>query len=311
MSAPVDLSILAGVLREYDRNTCTHEETHRGGAIWTICDGCGMKWADDRGGFEPYQEPESIAAARALLAGASPACADPVVETNVALLRSRSAVGIAKYGTTVAGNNLPLRAWLNHALEETLDNANYLQRAMQEIDAAPAPATPAASVDAAITEEMLNAARDWSVKKYGIGIGNDAAIGCWTAMAAAAPQQHAQAALSDFEDAKGRRWRFGLRAEDAKCDLNPYGRNIVAQAMLDKGDSVSVDTSTGLHYFKSATEIVLRPIFPASQQPAAAPAPVKQANAGPSMGDMPSDRLIKSLPLTVFAPSPVQREVKS
>lgn len=177
--------------------------------------------------------------------------------------------------------------------------------------AAPAPATPAASVDAAITEEMLNAARDWSVKKYGIGIGNDAAIGCWTAMAAAAPQQHAQAALSDFEDAKGRRWRFGLRAEDAKCDLNPYGRNIVAQAMLDKGDSVSVDTSTGLHYFKSATEIVLRPIFPASQQPAAAPAPVKQANAGPSMGDMPSDRLIKSLPLTVFAPSPVQREVKS
>lgn len=32
------------------------------------------------------------------------------------------------------------------------------------------------------TETMLNAARDWSVKKYGIGIGNDAAIGCWQAM---------------------------------------------------------------------------------------------------------------------------------
>lgn len=32
------------------------------------------------------------------------------------------------------------------------------------------------------TEAMLNAARDWSVKKYGIGIGNDAAIGCWQAM---------------------------------------------------------------------------------------------------------------------------------
>jgi hypothetical protein len=29
------------------------------------------------------------------------------------------------------------------------------------------------------TEEMLNAARDWSYKKYGKPIGNDAAIGCW------------------------------------------------------------------------------------------------------------------------------------
>lgn len=35
------------------------------------------------------------------------------------------------------------------------------------------------------TEAMLNAARDWSVKKYGNGIGNDAAIGCWQAMNAA------------------------------------------------------------------------------------------------------------------------------
>jgi hypothetical protein len=36
------------------------------------------------------------------------------------------------------------------------------------------------------TEAMLNAARDWSVEKYGRGIGNDAAIGCWKAMRAAA-----------------------------------------------------------------------------------------------------------------------------
>ena len=35
------------------------------------------------------------------------------------------------------------------------------------------------------TEAMLNAARDWSVKKYGQGIGNDAACGCWGAMYAA------------------------------------------------------------------------------------------------------------------------------
>jgi hypothetical protein len=32
------------------------------------------------------------------------------------------------------------------------------------------------------TEVMLKAARDWSIAKYGKGIGNDAAIGCWQAM---------------------------------------------------------------------------------------------------------------------------------
>ncbi len=37
------------------------------------------------------------------------------------------------------------------------------------------------------TEAMLNAARDWSVKKYGIGIGNDAATGCWESMHDARP----------------------------------------------------------------------------------------------------------------------------
>lgn len=36
------------------------------------------------------------------------------------------------------------------------------------------------------TEKMLNAARDWSIAKYGRGIGNDAAIGCWQAMMDAA-----------------------------------------------------------------------------------------------------------------------------
>ena len=32
------------------------------------------------------------------------------------------------------------------------------------------------------TEAMLNYARDWSRKKYGQSIGNDAATGCWEAM---------------------------------------------------------------------------------------------------------------------------------
>ena len=38
------------------------------------------------------------------------------------------------------------------------------------------------------TLEMDNAARDWAVSKYGRGIGNDAAHGCYSAMLEAAPQ---------------------------------------------------------------------------------------------------------------------------
>ena len=38
------------------------------------------------------------------------------------------------------------------------------------------------------TPEMDNAARDWSVSKYGRGIGDDAAHGCYAAMLEAAPQ---------------------------------------------------------------------------------------------------------------------------
>jgi ribosomal protein L37AE/L43A len=60
--------VLKGALYEYDGNVCTHESTHRGGAIWTICDWCGAKWADDEGGFVPYTDPPRIVAARAALA---------------------------------------------------------------------------------------------------------------------------------------------------------------------------------------------------------------------------------------------------
>jgi hypothetical protein len=46
---------------------CTHEETYRGGSIWTICRNCDMRWADDRGGFKPYSEPKELSAARSAL----------------------------------------------------------------------------------------------------------------------------------------------------------------------------------------------------------------------------------------------------
>ena len=56
-------------LLEYaESQICTHEETHRGGAIWEICDQCGAMWADDEGGRPEFAWPKEIADARAALA---------------------------------------------------------------------------------------------------------------------------------------------------------------------------------------------------------------------------------------------------
>ena len=46
----------------------------------------------------------------------------------------RQQLGIKKYGVSVAENPLSLRAWLQHAYEETLDQAVYLKRAVEELD---------------------------------------------------------------------------------------------------------------------------------------------------------------------------------
>ena len=50
------------------------------------------------------------------------------------MIAKRQQLGIAKYGTTVARNPLELRAWLVHSLEEKLDDAVYMMRAIEEID---------------------------------------------------------------------------------------------------------------------------------------------------------------------------------
>lgn len=59
---------LAELLHLFEANTCRHEDTHRGGTIWTICDRCDRKWADDQGGFQPYEDPQEVINARAALA---------------------------------------------------------------------------------------------------------------------------------------------------------------------------------------------------------------------------------------------------
>lgn len=61
---------LKGLLARDQRNTCLHESTHRGGAIWEICDGCGLKWADDEGGKPEWVDPPEWDAAFDALKGA-------------------------------------------------------------------------------------------------------------------------------------------------------------------------------------------------------------------------------------------------
>lgn len=62
-SAPSVESVMARIKRGLDfgwAQTCMHEETHRGGAIWEICDLCGAKWADDKGGKPAYEHPPEL-----------------------------------------------------------------------------------------------------------------------------------------------------------------------------------------------------------------------------------------------------------
>jgi hypothetical protein len=56
-------------------------------------------------------------------------------EANVvALIAKRQQLGLKKYGCSVRENPLVLRQWLQHALEESLDMAVYLQRCIEELD---------------------------------------------------------------------------------------------------------------------------------------------------------------------------------
>lgn len=59
---------------------------------------------------------------------------DANVEDVRELLLQRSQVGLEKYGVTTMRTDLDLRAWLVHALEETLDKAVYLRAAIRRID---------------------------------------------------------------------------------------------------------------------------------------------------------------------------------
>lgn len=60
---------------------------------------------------------------------------DHVVEAVRKDLLDRSQIGIKKYGVTLDRKDLSLKDWLQHAYEETLDQANYLKKAILQIEA--------------------------------------------------------------------------------------------------------------------------------------------------------------------------------
>lgn len=82
------------------------------------------------------------------------------------------------------------------------------------------------------TEAMLNAARDWSVKKYGQGIGNDAACGCWGAMYAAIDSRILSTLSLPAQEPKGfDGWR--QRLEDLTTEIE-IGNVTAAAAIVEE-----------------------------------------------------------------------------
>ncbi len=58
---------------------------------------------------------------------------DTVVFRIASLLRSRSETGIRKYGTTLDRTDLEVKQWIDHAIEECLDQALYLMKIKDEL----------------------------------------------------------------------------------------------------------------------------------------------------------------------------------
>jgi len=53
---------------------------------------------------------------------------DPIIKSVVESFISRSDVGFKKYGVTLAEDDAPLVAWLNHLQEELMDAVNYIEK---------------------------------------------------------------------------------------------------------------------------------------------------------------------------------------
>lgn len=58
---------------------------------------------------------------------------DTIVESVINEIKDRSERGVNKYGTTLDRTDLTTLDWIQHAKEEALDLALYLERIKQEL----------------------------------------------------------------------------------------------------------------------------------------------------------------------------------
>lgn len=60
--------------------------------------------------------------------------ADPVVDAVAKRLLERATVGMKTYGISMAAERKPPSYWLDHAIEEALDLANYLMKLKMDLE---------------------------------------------------------------------------------------------------------------------------------------------------------------------------------
>lgn len=58
---------------------------------------------------------------------------DPIVQKVINKLVTRHEQGMIDYGVSLADNPAGVFFWIDNAIEESLDNANYLMRLKQEL----------------------------------------------------------------------------------------------------------------------------------------------------------------------------------
>ena len=57
---------------------------------------------------------------------------DKIIENNLNRIKDRADIGLTKYGVSMEYNDGDIVYWLDHAIEEALDLANYLERIKQK-----------------------------------------------------------------------------------------------------------------------------------------------------------------------------------
>ncbi len=58
---------------------------------------------------------------------------DPIVESVINQFKTRSEIGIKKYGTTLERNDLSTLDWLKHLQEEMMDAVLYIEKLKSEL----------------------------------------------------------------------------------------------------------------------------------------------------------------------------------